>query len=98
MEELEIYQSIPPRGLWEICNGAAGAGRPGLHGLSAMKGNDRISSMLSAPEMPHVGATLASVLFLAWPAIIEQIMLTLVQYVDTAWWAPLAPRLRPRWG
>ena len=49
-----------------------------------MKGNDRISSMLSAPEMPHVGATLASVLFLAWPAIIEQIMLTLVQYVDTA--------------
>ena len=31
-----------------------------------------------------MGATLASVLFLAWPAIIEQIMLTLVQYVDTA--------------
>lgn len=49
-----------------------------------MKGNDRISSILAAPGMPHLGGTLLSVLFLAWPAIIEQIMLTLVQYVDTA--------------
>lgn len=49
-----------------------------------MKGNDRISAILAAPGMPHLWGTLASVLFLAWPAIIEQIMLTLVQYVDTA--------------
>ena len=49
-----------------------------------MKGNDRISAMLAAPGMPHLRGTLLSVLFLAWPAIIEQIMLTLVQYVDTA--------------
>ena len=33
---------------------------------------------------PPVKSTLGAVLFLAWPAIIEQIMLTLVQYVDTA--------------
>ena len=49
-----------------------------------MRGSDRISSMLASQELPHLGATLASVLFLAWPAIVEQIMLTLVQYVDTA--------------
>ena len=49
-----------------------------------MKGKDRISAMLASPDMPHLGGTLASVLFLAWPAIVEQIMLTLVQYVDTA--------------
>lgn len=49
-----------------------------------MKGNDRISAILASPGMPHLWGTLASVLFLAWPAIIEQIMLTLVQYVDTA--------------
>ena len=49
-----------------------------------MKGNDRISSMLASPQMPRLGGTLAAVLFLAWPAIVEQIMLTLVQYVDTA--------------
>ena len=49
-----------------------------------MKGNERIASMLAAPGTPHLPSTLASVLFLAWPAIIEQIMLTLVQYVDTA--------------
>ena len=49
-----------------------------------MKGNERIASMLAAPGTPHLRSTLASVLFLAWPAIIEQIMLTLVQYVDTA--------------
>ena len=49
-----------------------------------MKGKERIASMLAAPGTPHLRSTLASVLFLAWPAIIEQIMLTLVQYVDTA--------------
>ena len=49
-----------------------------------MKGKDRISAMLASPELPHLGGTLASVLLLAWPAIIEQMMLTLVQYVDTA--------------
>ena len=49
-----------------------------------MKGNDRISAMLAAPGLPHLRGTLLSVLFLAWPAIVEQIMLTLVQYVDTA--------------
>ena len=49
-----------------------------------MKGNDRISSILAAPGMPRLWGTLGAVLLLAWPAIIEQIMLTLVQYVDTA--------------
>ena len=44
----------------------------------------RIPSMLASRELPHLGSTLATVLFLAWPAIVEQIMLTLVQYVDTA--------------
>ena len=52
--------------------------------MKGAKGNDRIAAMLAAPGMPHLGGTLAAVLFLAWPAIIEQIMLTLVQYVDTA--------------
>ena len=49
-----------------------------------MKTNDRISSMLANPGLPHIWGTLGAVLLLAWPAIIEQIMLTLVQYVDTA--------------
>lgn len=66
--------------------------------MKGAKGNDRIAAMLAAPGMPHLGGTLAAVLFLAWPAIIEQIMLTLVQYVDTAWWAPWAPMPRQRWG
>ena len=52
--------------------------------MKGAKGNDRIAAMLAAPGMPHLGGTLGAVLFLAWPAIIEQIMLTLVQYVDTA--------------
>ena len=47
--------------------------------MKGAKGNDRIAAMLAAPGMPHLGGTLGAVLFLAWPAIIEQIMLTLVQ-------------------
>ena len=49
-----------------------------------MNGNDKISSLLAAEGMPHLRGTLSAVMFLAWPAIVEQIMITLVQYVDTA--------------
>ena len=34
--------------------------------------------------IPRLHTTLGAVLFLAWPAVVEQIMITLVQYVDTA--------------
>ncbi len=46
--------------------------------------NDRISSLLTAKGMPRTRDTLAAILILSWPAILEQIMITLVQYVDTA--------------
>lgn len=49
-----------------------------------MNGTDRISSLLAAEGVPHLRGTLSAVMFLAWPAIVEQIMITLVQYVDTA--------------
>lgn len=45
---------------------------------------NRISRMLAQPGVPSLRSTLAAVIFLAWPAVIEQIMITLVQYVDTA--------------
>lgn len=44
----------------------------------------RIAKLLAHQGTPPVKATLGAVLFLAWPAIVEQIMITLVQYVDTA--------------
>ena len=46
--------------------------------------SDRISKLLAHQGTPPVKSTLGAVLFLAWPAIVEQIMITLVQYVDTA--------------
>lgn len=46
--------------------------------------NDRISSLLTSDGMPRTRDTLAAILILSWPAILEQIMITLVQYVDTA--------------
>ena len=46
--------------------------------------SDRISKLLAHQGTPPLKSTLGAVLFLAWPAIVEQIMITLVQYVDTA--------------
>lgn len=46
--------------------------------------NDRISSLLSLGGTPRTKDTLAVIWILSWPAILEQIMITLVQYVDTA--------------
>lgn len=45
---------------------------------------NRISALLSRQGKTHFREILGAVLFLAWPAIVEQIMLTAVQYVDTA--------------
>ena len=45
---------------------------------------DRFTALLSQEGTPGFGLTLSAVLLLAWPAIVEQIMITLVQYVDTA--------------
>lgn len=45
---------------------------------------NRISALLAQQGKTHFREILAAVLFLAWPAIVEQIMLTAVQYVDTA--------------
>ena len=39
---------------------------------------------MASPQLPGLGSTAAAVMVLAMPAIIEQMMLTLVQYVDTA--------------
>lgn len=46
--------------------------------------SDRISSLLGAEGSPRTKDTLSAILVLAWPAILEQVMITLVQYVDTA--------------
>lgn len=48
-----------------------------------MEGN-RIGKLLSAGENPSLKATLSAILFLSWPAVVEQVMITLVQYIDTA--------------
>ncbi len=45
---------------------------------------NQINSLLERAETPSLRATMKIVLLLAWPAILEQIMVTLVQYVDTA--------------
>ena len=45
---------------------------------------NRIAKLLSQQGIPRLHTTLGAVLFLAWPAVVEQIMITLVQYVDTA--------------
>ena len=46
--------------------------------------SDRISSLLTNQGPPRAKSTLSAIFVLAWPAILEQIMITLVQYVDTA--------------
>lgn len=50
-----------------------------------MKKNDHsLGALLASPQLPGLGSTALAVMVLAMPAIIEQMMLTLVQYVDTA--------------
>jgi len=43
-----------------------------------------ITRLITGNEKPSFGTIIAAALLLAWPAIVEQIMLTAVQYVDTA--------------
>lgn len=45
---------------------------------------NRISALLQREGEPSLRETIGAVLFLAWPAILEQLMFTAVQYVDTA--------------
>lgn len=45
---------------------------------------NRIATLLGQGEEPTLRETFGAVLQLAWPAILEQIMITAVQYVDTA--------------
>ncbi len=40
--------------------------------------------LLQYKDVPPLGVSFLAVLSLAWPAIVEQIMITMVQYVDTA--------------
>ena len=40
--------------------------------------------LLQYTGVPPLGTSFIAVLSLAWPAIVEQIMITMVQYVDTA--------------
>lgn len=40
--------------------------------------------LLEFSGVPPLGASFLAVLSLAWPAIVEQVMITMVQYVDTA--------------
>ncbi len=49
-----------------------------------MTAGERISCLLKAEGTPRMRDTMGAVLLLAWPAIVEQLMITLVQYVDTA--------------
>lgn len=49
-----------------------------------MTAGDKISGLLRADGSPGVRGTMGAILLLAWPAIVEQLMITLVQYVDTA--------------
>lgn len=43
-----------------------------------------LSALLSSREDPRLRSTLSAILVLAWPAILENVMITMVQYVDTA--------------
>ena len=47
-------------------------------------GQDRIAALLRQDGRPGFQETFGAVMLLAWPAILEQIMITAVQYVDTA--------------
>lgn len=49
-----------------------------------MKHSVGISSILQSGQTPRLGATCAAAMSLALPAIVEQLMVTAVQYVDTA--------------
>ena len=49
-----------------------------------MTAGEKISSLLNTRGPPHLRGTLSAIMLLAWPAIVEQLMITLVQYVDTA--------------
>ncbi len=46
--------------------------------------NYSMTKLLASEGAPRTKDTLFAVMVLAWPAILEQIMITLVQYVDTA--------------
>ena len=46
--------------------------------------NNKITALLQSEHRPSFQKTLSAVMFLAWPAIVEQIMITAVQYIDTA--------------
>ena len=43
-----------------------------------------VARLLGYEGVPPLGISIAAVLSLAWPAILEQVMITMVQYVDTA--------------
>lgn len=49
-----------------------------------MTAGEKIKGLLAAEGSPRLGGTMGAILLLAWPAIVEQLMITLVQYVDTA--------------
>ena len=53
--------------------------------------NSKIQKILNQSGTPSVKSSLAVVFFLAWPAIVEQFMITMVQYVDTALVGALGP-------
>ena len=48
-----------------------------------MKKNS-MTNILAHNGTPSLGMTLTAIMTLAMPAIIEQVMITMVQYVDTA--------------
>ena len=43
-----------------------------------------ITRLITSGEKPSTKTIIGAALLLAWPAIVEQVMLTAVQYVDTA--------------
>lgn len=43
-------------------------------------------------------ALLVSVIALAWPTVLQELLTTMVQYADTAMVGQLGPRLRLPWG
>jgi len=46
--------------------------------------SNKVTTLLQSEHQPTFQKTLSAVMFLAWPAIVEQIMITAVQYIDTA--------------
>lgn len=61
----------------------AGAKGKQKRGSCKMKQN-AAARLLQYTGVPPLGTSFIAVLSLAWPAIVEQIMITMVQYVDTA--------------